>query len=107
MKMTRFQTDRRLWIFIAVAFFVTFWCIPWMDVKGSCSPFDILHELVSDLVHGSLPFDNLMSGFGGLAVLAVILCIPSVVLAWVIQCVVVIIRTKLRDKQREKASHVA
>ena len=76
-------------------------------MKGPASPFDILRELVSDLVHGSLPFGNLASGFGALAILAFILCIPSVVIAWVVQCIVVIVRTKLQDRKRQKVSHVA
>jgi len=108
MKIPRFKTDRRLWFWIAVALFMTIWCIPFMDMKEEAtSPFDIFHELFNDLIHGSLPIGNTVSGFGGLAVLAFYLGIPSVILAWVIQCVVVIIRTKLRDKKLERIDHVA
>jgi hypothetical protein len=107
MKITRFKTDKWLWFWISIALLAIIWCIPFMDVKGATSPFNITCELAADLIHGYLPIGNIINGFMGLAVSAFILCIPSVILAWVIQCVVVIIRTKLRDKNREKIDHVA
>ena len=107
MKTTRFQTDRRLWFWITAALFVIIWCIPFLWVKGPTSPFDISRELVADLIHGWLPIDNIVNGFMGLTVLALILGIPAVILAWVIQCVIVVLRTKLRDKNRGRIGHAA
>jgi len=109
MKTTRFQTDNRLWLWLAVALFVACWFIPFMDIKGwHASSFGVFREVTGDVIRGDLPLGNAIAGaFIPMTVLAFVFGVASIILAWVGQCMIVIIRTKLRDKKREKIDHVA
>jgi len=105
MKITRFKTDRRLWFWIALALFVGSWFIPFMDIKGwHASPFGVFREVAGDVIHGDLPLGNAIAGaFIPLTVLAFVFGVASIIFAWVVQCVVVIIR----GKKHEEIDHVA
>jgi ABC-type Fe3+ transport system permease subunit len=101
MKTRRFQTDRRLWFWIALTLFLACWFIPFFDVKGDqMSVFDGFREGVAD---SHLSFGIIVDGFFSVTFCAFLFTVPSIVLAWLIQCAVVIIRTR----KRERIDHVA
>ena len=64
------------------------------------SPFDIFCEGVAE---SHLSFGIIVDGFVSVTFCALFFAVPSSILAWLIQCVVVIIRTR----KREKIDHVA
>lgn len=86
--LTKFRADRRIWFGIALPFFSASWFVP---IMGRDSLFDVLR------------FHMLESSF-----LPVLFhrAVVSVILAWVVQCLIVILWTKIRDKKKEKISHV-
>jgi hypothetical protein len=104
MKITRFQTDHRLWLLIALALLLVSWCFPIMPVKGDwMRPVVFLWGLLAAIFHSDLSGREL---FGVSAVMILFAClsaIVSIVVAWFIQCAIVIARAKKHDK----TDHVA
>jgi hypothetical protein len=95
MKTRRFQTDRRLWFWIALTLFLACWFLPFFDVKGDqMSVFDGFLEGVRD---SHLSLGIIVDGFFSLTICACFFAVPSIVLAWLIQCAVVIIRKRKRE----------
>ena len=93
MKITRFETDRRLWFWIALALFFTCWFIPFFDVKDwHASAFGIWVEVLGDAFRGELSF---FWAIGPFFLYACCFAVPSIIFAWVIQCIVVIVKTKI------------
>jgi hypothetical protein len=97
MKATRYQTDKRLWAWIALTLFVICWCfVPWSFVKPDSSflPIVLLCRLVVAFFHGDIPFRGVFVVGIMLAPFAFISGMASVVTAWFLQCIVVIARSK-------------
>jgi len=93
MKATRFQTDKRLWILIAVVLFASSWCFPLIDIKGPpVRPVLVLWDGVVAIVHG----DSSMWGALGLPLVmfACLSGIAAAVFGWMFQCLVVIVRSR-------------
>jgi hypothetical protein len=96
MKVTRFQTDRRLWFWIALALFIACWLIPFMDIKGwHASLFGVFLEIASDVFRGNMSFaEAIDNSLIPVTVFTFVFGVAAIVLAWVVQCIVVIIRNK-------------
>src|SRR5215469_8657644 len=91
MKLTRYQTDNRIWLWMALSLFLVSWCFPLPD---SAPPFVWLWGIIAAAFHSDLSFPAF---FGVSAVLIGFACISTLVsmtIAWLIQCVVVIVRSK-------------
>ena len=105
MTTTRFQTDRRLWLWIALSLFLVSWCRPLsLTMDGSVRPIVWLWEVILAAFDSSIISSRQL--FDIKAVLIIFTCISagaSLIAAWLIQCVVVIIRTK----KNERTDHVA
>ena len=86
--LTKFRADRKIWFGIALPFFAASWLVPIMDKD---SLFDLFR------------FHMLESTF-----LPVIFhrAVVSVVLAWVIQCLIVNLCAMIRDKKQEKVRQI-
>jgi len=59
------------------------------------SPFDIFQEVA---VGGHLTLGMIVDGFFWVIFCTFLFAVPSVVFAWIVQCAVVIIRTRKREK---------
>jgi hypothetical protein len=99
MKNKRFQTDRRLWLWVALALFLISWCFPLIGVKGNNSvrPIVWLWGLVASLFQSDF---SAREFFGMSVVLIFFVCfsgVASIVAAWFVQCIVVMVRTKRID----------
>ena len=98
----RFQTNSRLWLRISLVLFLISLCFPFIDVKSESKPPIVwLWEAVIAAFQGD---------FGeafGLIVIVILwisfFIVASVVLAWPIQSVIVVVRTR----KRKKIDHVA
>jgi hypothetical protein len=64
------------------------------------SPFDIFREVAEG---GHLSLGIIVEGFFSVIICALFFAVPSVVFAWIVQCAVVVVRTR----KREKNDHVA
>jgi hypothetical protein len=89
-RLIRFQADRWIWFGIALTFFAASWFIP---IMGSDSVFDVFHR------YGAYVF--------GYYPVIFLLAVISIVFSWVVQCLIVIMRHKLRDKRPERFDRVA
>jgi hypothetical protein len=100
MKMQQFKTNRRLWIWIAIILFLASWFIPLMDIKGwHASPYGLIRESALEVIHGRTTFDDAITGnFTMVAFFTCVFGFTSILFAWVIQCAVVIIRTKSKTE---------
>ena len=80
-----------------------------MDIKGwHASPIGVFCEVAGDVIHGDLSLGKAIAGaFIPMTVLAFVFGVACIIFAWVMQCVVVIIRTQLRNKKRERMDDVA
>ena len=90
MKVTLFQTDYRLWLWSAIALFLTSWCFPIIPDKGGGTPVERVCWLVNFAADGNTTFDHILEVVSEQAVFAMIV---SIFLAWPIQVAVVIVRT--------------
>jgi hypothetical protein len=86
---------------IALALFVFCWFIPFF---GSDSAFDIFGDDITAIIHSNFPFRNVTADdITPIICIALLFAAMSIVFAWVIQCVIVAIRTKWRNQACEAA----
>jgi len=95
---TRFPTDVKLWAWIALAVLATSWCIPVLSIKAGPS-FSIARALweFGAAVHrhddsGTQLFCLVFMVFASASAVA------AIVLGWVLHCLVVIVRTRKRER---------
>ena len=90
-KLPRYRTDYRLWMWIALALFVVSWFLP-SELKGdSTTRIGHLQWLYDYYSAGNTTFDNLMEQA---CVETILSTLASIIFAWVIQCFIVIARPK-------------
>ena len=103
MKIARFQTDHRLWLWIALVLFLVSCCFPLIGTKGDpVRPVVWLWGVLLAAFDSSISFRELFGISAVLIIFACISAIASIVAAWLIQCVVVIIGMK----KSERTDHV-
>jgi hypothetical protein len=95
MKNISFQTDRRLWLLIGFTFFVASWFFPLIAIKSdSMSPAVWLWGIISSLFYpGSFDSREFFGVITVLVIFSFFSAVLSLVAAWLIQCIIVIIRT--------------
>ena len=95
MKATRFQTDRRLWLWIAAALFVAMWCFVPIGIKSDTyRPVVLLWDLI-----GYIFSADRREVFGVGAMLFIFGCMSAIVaavIAWPLQGLVVFLRHRNR-----------
>lgn len=89
MNRTRFETNKRLWLFISVGLFL----VPWFALRmgkgdGMC-PAGLWLVLFEYPDHG-------LETLGVLLILSLSFGTVAVVIGWVLQCLVVVIQSKFR-----------
>jgi heme/copper-type cytochrome/quinol oxidase subunit 2 len=100
MKVTRFQTDARLWEWIALAVLAASWCIPVISIKSGpyFSIATAFKELVAALHQHDDSATQLFRGvfivFGSTSV------VVAIVLGWLLHCLVVMVRARKRGRTR-------
>ena len=104
MKTTRFETNQRLWLWIALSLFLLSWCFPLIGSKGhGVYPIIFLWGVILAAFDPTISFGELFGVSAILILFASISAVASVVAAWLIQCVVVIIRTKKTERTDDVA----
>jgi len=104
--MTRFQTDKRLWIWASLCLFVLFWVVPFpVTENGRESYAEQLWPVLPLCLHKEVPgFDKGQSPVSTLAVCSIVVCLSAIaalVVGWLLQGLVVILRTA---KQGERTT---
>ena len=94
MKLTRYQTDNRLWLRIALVLFLLSWWFPFFDI-GPARPIGLLWYIVTSPVRSEFSIGELF-GVVQLVFFSCVFGIPAIAAAWLIQCAVVIVKTKSR-----------
>ena len=93
MKTTQFQTNSRLWLRIAFVLFLLSFCFTRIDIKSDSNPPVVwFWGVVVAVFQG-----DFREAFGLSVILILFACfsvVVSLVFAWLIQCVVVIIQTR-------------
>lgn len=97
MKTIRFETDRRLWFWIALVLFAISWFIPVVEIKG---PYFSMARGLKGLIHAvqqdSDSEAQLMSRV--LTVFALVSVLLSIVFGWLLHCFVIIIRGRKHER---------
>ncbi len=101
MNISRFQTDWRLGIRIALCLFLVSWFLPVIGPKDEFfPPVFILYGTIVDRyirhVYGAGAFSYFIRMVAGFAVVSFLI---SVLCGWLLQLLVVIMRTKKRERQ--------
>jgi len=94
MKNIRFQTDYRLWLWIALALFLASWCFPIIPDKAGGTPIERVIWLVNFAADGNTTFNHILAVVSEQTIFSMIV---SILLAWPIQVAVVIVRTTKRE----------
>ena len=94
MALKRFKTQGRIWAWISLTLFLLFWCIPMVSIKGgpTVPPGAFLLELLVALV--AHPTDITEEWFLVLGFWAMWFAVPAVVLGWVVQAIIVMVRAR-------------
>jgi hypothetical protein len=98
MKITKFQTDKRLWFWMSLSLFVGCWIFLHFSIKGENeTPVRLLWEWLVSFCRGELSLIE-ASGrcllLGSFAFWCGLVCTVS---GWLVQCAVVVVRTKMRE----------
>jgi hypothetical protein len=102
MKNARFPTDRRLWFYLSVILLVAIWCVPWESYKNKwISPLGSLWSRATPPFDMSVTLPDLLHALDLREFIS--FAVAAVGLGWLIQRVVVMVRTK----NRKKEDHVA
>jgi hypothetical protein len=91
--MTRYKTNRPLWFYASFSLFLICWFIPYLaDKQEYVSP----ARLIWELIEGIFNSDNVTieDVFLPLIIFTLLFGIPSILIGWLIQCVVMVIRHK-------------
>jgi hypothetical protein len=101
MKPIRFETDVKLWAWITLILLGASWCIPVLSVKGgpSFSNATALKEFVLAVYQRDGDYAQLCGGM--FVVYAIYSVFLATVIGWVLHCVVVIVRTTLRQRRAD------
>jgi hypothetical protein len=103
MKAIRFQTDWRLWMWIALILFVVSLFIPVISIKSG--PYFSITSALRDFVTAVHQTDDSeIQLLGGILVFFTsVAVIIALVLGWLLHCFIVIVRTK----RHERINHAA
>ena len=97
MTLTRFQTDKRLWKWITWILFGVSWLVPSFTFAKSGPVYPavtLFWWLLRAFWDSDVPLTELKMPAIVLAGQAVIFGVASIVLAWLLQCVVVLVRSR-------------
>jgi hypothetical protein len=99
MKLTRFQTDQRLWMRIALALFVASWLFLRAGIKSTTYvPVVLLWEWIVAIFRAD-PAREIFGVGATLFLFGCISAITSIFVAWFLHCAVVVVRTKKRERK--------
>lgn len=98
MKVTRFPTDVRLWMWIALAVLAASWCIPVISIKSG--PYFSIARALWELVaavhrHANSETQLFLRVF---IVFASVSVVVAIVFGWLLHCVVVSIRSRKPER---------
>jgi hypothetical protein len=94
MKISRFQSDYRLWFWSALALFLSSWWFPSILDKAGGTPAERVAWLMNWVSEGNTSFGHVAEVTLEQALLAAVV---SSVLAWFFHCGVVLVRTRQRE----------
>jgi hypothetical protein len=103
MKARRFKTDIRLWFWIALVLFVSSWFLPITGVKIPMRPIAVVPLLWSSIFG---PDASLRGALEVGLVLGFSLCLAGIVslfFGWLLQCLIVMLRSSKRDHEDRAA----
>jgi hypothetical protein len=97
MNMTRYKTNRWLWLCVSLSLFLACWFIPFFADKDG---YESTARFIAELIASVLNLNDGNATFGELSIALIIYTlvfgIPSILIGWLVQCAVVVIRTKKR-----------
>jgi hypothetical protein len=100
MKTTRFQTDQRLWMWIALVLTVACWCFLRTGLKtANYVPVVLLREWIVAIFRADGSAGDIFYVGAALLMFGCVSGIASIVAAWFLHCAVVIARTKRRERK--------
>jgi hypothetical protein len=92
MKLRHYKTSVRLWLYLALALFVALWFVPF-DIKGSTFyPAYLWPAFIIALFRSDVPLREVGELLPMLGWYTLVCGIPALAIAWVLQCVVQMIR---------------
>lgn len=101
MKATRYQTDQRLWLAIALILFLASWWFPLIGIKGEAwKPAALLWALMTSIFHADISFREFVGIGGSLLIFACFSCFIAMAFGWFLQCLVVIVRTRIQERKK-------
>jgi hypothetical protein len=89
-EMRLYRTNKRIWAGASLALFLPGWFVP--IFMGEIPPWMLIPAMFVDRDHLSET-----AGFVGMFLIA--FGVPAVVLGWVVQCLIVIVRAKFRERE--------
>jgi hypothetical protein len=102
MKLSRFQTDRRLWFRISLVFFLVSWFLPILSIAkdggSGCPAILILVWWIVGVLQPDVTSELVRSGAMLLGAFGCVSVILSCTAAWFLHCAIIIVRTKRRLK---------
>lgn len=96
MSKASFKTNRRLWVWLTLVLFCASWWLPLLGKTGQ-SWISLFWSWLIGVSRGEIP---LRASLGVIAYLAASACfalVAALVVGWLLQCVVVIVRTKKNE----------
>jgi hypothetical protein len=95
MPMTRYRTDRRLWLWISFAIFVAIWCLVPVEIKiKTYRPVVILWFWIGDIFRLGVLADEVVGLGTGLLIFGLMSSIVAIVIAWPLQGLVMLVRAR-------------
>jgi hypothetical protein len=96
MTVIRYQTDRKLWLWVATVLFASTWFIPFFELKGGIlfRPIYLLYGLVIGIFKDEISVSEFFDIGRAILLFALLSATVSIVAAWLAQCAVVIVRSK-------------
>jgi hypothetical protein len=89
--MTRFRTNRRLWLTISLVLFIVPWFIPLIELQPKMAPARLWLGLF-DPRHFSEVFVMLVWWI-------LLFGVPAIAVGWVLQCLIILIRAAKRNNE--------
>src|SRR5258706_14140526 len=96
MKLTRFQTNKLLWMASAVGLFIVSLLVSWVPFLNYGESVGSPLEFASIILH---PPHNFAIDYRPLTLVLCICAVVALLIGWVLQCVVVMVRTTLFRKE--------
>lgn len=96
MTFSRYQTDKRLWLWVSLVLFVAPWFLVPIGKSDEWRPAILWLFLFTEPHH-------LLEVVGGIVMFSLLFAIPACAVGWVVQCLIVIVRSTWKHRAHHDA----